>query len=555
MKRIIVSIVSFAFAFLMTNCQEESKTFGSISTPSNLNVTAEIIGKSVPLLPDGDGSGNVKFSATADNAISYKYDFGDGSDILNVPSGINTHRFKKPGTNTYTVTISASGKGGVSITTTLNVTVYFNFTDDEALGFLTGGTHKDWYWSASEVGHLGEGINNTDITQNYWANEYQSVVFNPNTTCLYDDVLTFTKQGSNLQFQLNNNGTSLVNREYLSLVGLTNTHQYNDTCASFSLPAATGTKNVTFSPSESLVTSDKKRGTVMTLSDGGFMGFYTGTSTYEIMSITENRMVVRSTQEAFTPDGASHASAWYFIFTTIKPIQVPDQDYTQLAFSDEFNIDGAPDPTKWSLETGAGGWGNSEKQYYSTSSNNVIVQNGSLKITAKRESVGGADFTSARLKSENKFAFTYGKVEVSAKLPTGGGTWPAIWMLGKNYPTQTWPACGEIDMMEMVGNNPDKVFASLHYPNHSGGSSVTNTTTVSGASTGFHLYKVVWTPSYIKFYVDNVIYHSFVNQSSLPFNGDFFLILNVAMGGNFGGSIDPAFNQSTMEIDYVRVYQ
>jgi beta-glucanase (GH16 family) len=257
------------------------------------------------------------------------------------------------------------------------------------------------------------------------------------------------------------------------------------------------------------------------------------------------------------PSGASHASAWYFTFTTIKPIQVPDQDYTQLAFADEFNSDGAPDSSKWSLETGTGngGWGNLEKQTYTTSPSNVTVQGGSLKITAKRESVGGAEFTSARLKSENKFAFTYGKVEVRAKLPIGGGTWPAIWMLGKNYPTQTWPACGEIDIMEMVGNNPNKVFASLHYPGRSGGSSVTNTTTVQTASTEFHVYKTVWTPNYIKFYVDNVLFHSFSNQSTLPFNNDFFLILNVAMGGNFGGAIDSAFNQSTMEIDYVRVYR
>jgi hypothetical protein len=256
-------------------------------------VTAEIIGKSTPLFPDGDGSGKVKFTAVAENAISYKFDYGDGSSE-NVPSGLVTHRFKNPGTNTYTVTISASGKGGVTTTTTLNVQVYFNFTDDEAVGFLTGGSQKDWYWAASEVGHLGEGDNIANPDVNFYANNYQSVVFNTNTTCLYDDVLTFTKQGNNLLFQLNNNGTSLINREYLSLVGLPNTHQYNDTCASFSLPAATGTKAVSFSPSESLPPMNKKRGTVMTFSDGGFMGFYTGTSTYEIMSITENRMVVRS---------------------------------------------------------------------------------------------------------------------------------------------------------------------------------------------------------------------------------------------------------------------
>jgi beta-glucanase (GH16 family) len=181
------------------------------------------------------------------------------------------------------------------------------------------------------------------------------------------------------------------------------------------------------------------------------------------------------------------------------------------------------------------------------------VSNGTLKITAKRN--GSSNYTSARLKSENKFEFTYGKVECRAKLPVGAGTWPAIWLLGQNYATNTWPACGEIDIMEHRGYDPNRIHGSLHYPGRFGGNANTNTTLINNAASQFHDYKVIWTPSSIRFFVDNVLFHSFANSGSVPFNSDFFLILNVAMGGTFGGSIDPNFSEAAMEIDYIRVYQ
>ena len=549
MKTIVNNILVALSLLLVFSCQEEDNVFGDLSAPTNLNVQANIVGLGTTT-PNGDGSGVVNFVATATNAISYKYVFSDGT-TANAPSGQLQKRFTQPGTNEYTITVTASGKGGVSTTTTLTLQVRSDFTDAEAVQFLTGGSQKSWYWSASEPGHLGVGPNSTDATQNYYPHWYQAAPWekagSPASSCLYENVLHFSLVGGQLKFLLDNGGSTFFNKDFNSVVGATSP---DDGCYSYD---TSGLKTVTLSPSESLVVGNnipnQTRGTMLNISDGGFMGYYIGQSSYEIMSITNNRMVVRAVM------GGNPALAWYHTFTTIQPVQDPITDYTNLVWSDEFNTDGAPDTSKWGYDLGAGGWGNGESQYYTNSANNVIVEGGNLKITAKAQNLSGSNYTSARLKSENKFEFKYGKVEVRAKLPAGGGTWPAIWMLGENYATNTWPACGEIDIMEHKGNEPNKIHGSLHYPGNFGGNANTNTTMITGASSQFHVYKAVWSPNSIKIYVDNVLFHTVANSGSLPFNANFFLILNVAMGGNFGGTIDPAFSQSAMEVDYVRVYQ
>ena len=223
-------------------------------------------------------------------------------------------------------------------------------------------------------------------------------------------------------------------------------------------------------------------------------------------------------------------------------------------WSDEFNTDGAPNSSKWGYDLGAGGWGNNEAQYYTNRADNVIVQGGLLKIITKKESYQGSNYTSARLLTKGKFSFKYGKVEIRAKLSAGGGTWPALWMLGNNIDTASWPACGEIDIAEHVGNQLNKIFGTLHYTGRSGGNADGATTVISNATTEFHLYSLDWRADTIKFYVDNQLFKTFVNSSSSPFNQDFFLIFNCAIGGDFGGAIDPNFVSSTFEIDYVRVY-
>jgi beta-glucanase (GH16 family) len=224
-------------------------------------------------------------------------------------------------------------------------------------------------------------------------------------------------------------------------------------------------------------------------------------------------------------------------------------------FSDEFNIDGAPNSSKWGYDIGAGGWGNNEAQYYTSRPENVIVQGGYLKIIAKKEAYLGSSYTSARLLTKGKYAFKYGRVEIRAKLPIGGGTWPALWMLGSNIDTAGWPACGEIDIMEHKGNELNKIHGTLHFPGRSGGNPDTSTVIPNTtATTEFHNYSIDWRSDTIKFYVDGQLFKTFGNSASVPFNQNFFLIFNCAMGGTFGGAIDPNFVSSTFEIDYVRVY-
>ena len=228
-------------------------------------------------------------------------------------------------------------------------------------------------------------------------------------------------------------------------------------------------------------------------------------------------------------------------------------------FADEFNYSGPPDSSKWGYDTGAGGWGNNEHQYYTSRAENVTVEDGVLKITARKENHEGAAYTSTRLKTQNKFNFKYGKVEVRAKLPEGGGTWPAIWMLGSNITEVGWPACGEIDIIEHVGNDPGRILSAVHTPSSYGNTVNTGTKMVSDATTQFHVYGLEWTPEKLEFSIDGDVFYTYRpstrNNSTWPFDSNQFIILNIAVGGNLGGEIDPNFISGTMEIDYVRVHQ
>jgi beta-glucanase (GH16 family) len=232
-------------------------------------------------------------------------------------------------------------------------------------------------------------------------------------------------------------------------------------------------------------------------------------------------------------------------------------------WSDEFDYTGQPNPNKWGYDIGGTGWGNNELQYYTDRPGNASVSEGTLKITALKENVEGKAYSSARLVSKNKGDFLYGRFEFRAKLPTGVGTWPAIWMLPTDWAYGGWPKSGEIDVMEHVGYDQNKVHITVHTEayNHSKNTQKGKTRIVETASTAFHLYRVDWTPYAIRGYIDNIPVFEFINEGKgadvWPFDKRFHLLLNIAVGGNWGGAqgVDPSVYPQSMEVDYVRVYK
>jgi beta-glucanase (GH16 family) len=228
----------------------------------------------------------------------------------------------------------------------------------------------------------------------------------------------------------------------------------------------------------------------------------------------------------------------------------------KLLWSDEFNYNGLPDSNKWSYEVGGNGWGNNELEYYTEKDTlNAIVAEGVLKIIARKQTIEKSLYTSARLVTKKMFDFKYGRIEVSVKLPKSAGTWPAVWMLGNNIDKVGWPACGEIDIMEHRGTQLDTVFGALHYPGRFGGNANVSTVHIPTATTAFHKYTLEWNENSIKFFVDNKLFHSVDTDISMPYNQPFYILLNLAMGGNFGGNVDPLFEMDAMEIEYIRVFQ
>jgi beta-glucanase (GH16 family) len=233
-------------------------------------------------------------------------------------------------------------------------------------------------------------------------------------------------------------------------------------------------------------------------------------------------------------------------------------------WSDEFSNTGLPDPAKWGYDVGGSGWGNNELQYYTDASiNNAKVENGKLTITARKESVGGKNYTSARLITKNKGDFLYGRLEVRAKLPAGRGTWPAIWMLPTDWAYGNWPKSGEIDVMEHVGYDPNNVLLSVHTEayNHGIGTQKSGGKNIPTAITDFHNYRVDWTPYAVRGYIDDDLVFTFINEgkgyATWPFDKRFHLLLNLAIGGNWGGAqgVDDTIFPASFEIDYVRVYK
>lgn len=285
-----------------------------------------------------------------------------------------------------------------------------------------------------------------------------------------------------------------------------------------------------------------------------------------------NRIVLQVNGENNYDQVVAYIDDFLYDGTINTPVNPGNPVYDNLVWSDEFDGNGAINSTKWFHQTqlpAGGSWYNGEVQHYTNRTDNSSVSNGALKIVAKKESFTNQgytkQYTSARLNS--KFAFTYGRVEIRAKLPSGVGTWPAIWMLGKNineagaywqtegFGTTNWPYCGEIDIMEHWGSNQNFVQSAMHTPSSFGGTINHDGQTISTVSTEFHTYALEWSPEKMVFSVDDVEHYTYnpttKDSNTWPFDVDQYILLNIAIQPSIGAS----FVQSSMEIDYVRVYQ
>ena len=248
----------------------------------------------------------------------------------------------------------------------------------------------------------------------------------------------------------------------------------------------------------------------------------------------------------------------FFLFSFFN-FNIYSQNW-QLIWSDEFN-DTLINPFIWTHESGGSGWGNNELQYYTNRPQNSYIEDGKLIIKALRENYSGKLYTSARLKTQNRKFWKYGKIEARMKLPFGQGIWPAFWMLGQNISSVGWPACGEIDIMEMIGGQgrENTVHGTLHWDNNGVHAQAGDSYSIGGSfADDFHNFRIEWSQTLIIWYVDDVLFNVInITPTELSeFHQDFFIILNLAVGGNWPGNPDTStvFPQY-YEIDYVRVYQ
>jgi beta-glucanase (GH16 family) len=239
-----------------------------------------------------------------------------------------------------------------------------------------------------------------------------------------------------------------------------------------------------------------------------------------------------------------------------------------LTASDEFDgaEDTPPDPTMWTYDIGGDGWGNEQLEFNTDRVENVSHDGeGHLRIVAREESFMGNDYTSGRIKTQGLFEQEHGRFEARIKLPAGQGLWPAFWMLGANIDEVSWPDSGEIDVMEYQGQRPERVFGTLHGPGYSGGASISGDISLPGGETfadDFHVFAVEWDPSLIRFFVDDEQYHSVrstdyeVPRGKWVFNNEFFMILNLAVGGTLGGPVGPdTVFPAEVLVDYVRIFE
>ena len=527
----------FLFVIIIFSCSGESTDDATDPSnpdkivPSNLTLSVEIIGLDSDN-PNGDGSGVVRFTATADNAVNFSFRFGTG-DSEESSSGVVEYTYTNTGTNTYNINLLAYSSTNHFVSTSQTIEVYVNPPlDADLVELLSGGSQKSWKINAAYDAHFSNG--DKQFKYPTW---WEASSFSKSNTGFYDDKFIFKSDGTYIH---ETNGDVYGKANYLNQT-FGNTGQPingSNEIEKYSLSNYQTTFSVVKENNENKLSFQEK----------GFIGFFVGQHEFTIECYDNNNLFVRAVDD--------QNRAWYIWLTDQEVSTLPSKDiFTNLVWQEEFNYNGKIDSNKWVYEI-RDQWYNQELQATTDRLDNVIVQDGKLRIIAKRENYNGKSFTSGRIKSNDKFDFTYGRVDIRAKLPGEKGTWPALWLLGSNYDDIDWPKCGEIDIMEHAGNRLNKIQGTVHHPDVSPGSGRGGETyDYNNVSTDFHIYSVVWNEKAITFLVDDKPFYIIGNSCALPFNWDFFLILNIAMGGTFGGSVPDSFVSDIMEVDYVRVYQ
>jgi len=297
-----------AFLIVLTGCQKDQYDMGALVAPTNLSVSFDIVGADAEN-PYGDGSGMVNFTATAQNAITYSFDFGDGSSPVTSGSGKIMKRFSITGTVGYNVTVKAVGTGGITSSTTAQLQVLSTFEDIQAVENLTGGSTKTWYWASDQPGHTGlgpvaEDYGNAEFT---WAAWWSIGANDPDKACMYSAEFVFTKTETGMTFE-QTTGPAFVPGTYAGKLGIQGDVCHDETVAT----SLYGVKNISLSPSSSLASEvGQYRGTTMTFGDNGFMCWWVGKSEYDIIEVTENMLKVRIAED--------ETFAWYHTFTSVKP--------------------------------------------------------------------------------------------------------------------------------------------------------------------------------------------------------------------------------------------
>ncbi len=543
MKTIYKSIFYLLIILGMNGCQEDEPKLETLLVPTNLNVNAQVF---------DDESGNVTVTTTADNALTIHVIFKENAEPVVVSPGEPAKfQYIRSGDYSQIITVVAYGPGGISSSKTISVDLSVRLLiDPDILRKIAGDGSKRWVWNKEEEGHWGADAAFNDENNGYKAPPNS---INP---CAYDDVLIFGYDANDnytYQMELGENNETLVGwADVQYFFPNSNPSQYVDECHDIT------NTNPKIETDTGFLIFRGDDGELYLQVENSTLSFWSGAQVYKILELTDDLLSVRGDHKPILED---IEIAYYHEFRPEDYDPNKDDDFTELVWQDEFDTDGAPDVEKWNYDIGRGnnGWGNNESQYYTDRSENVTVADGVLKITAKKESYEGAEYTSARLKTQDKYEFTYGRVDVKAKLPGGGGTWPAIWMLGSNISTVGWPKCGEMDIMEYVGNVPGTVQSAIHTPSSSGATVNMKSSPISNETSEFHVYSVIWSGDQISFLIDDERFYTYKpseqNSSTWPFDASQFLLLNIAMGGTLGGSIDPDFNESVMEIDYVRIYQ